>query len=427
MTIGACSRMWKYLYCACLFLAVGCSSVPTLENKPVGEDGIVFFSTAGEWDYGSVEVSGEPRGWLRGGYAAIRLAPGQYELTKFKRHSGYQGQYVSTLSMNIPFTIKAGQVTSLGELAIFSQGGKRAIIALADEETGPWYLERYYPNVYGSLTEEDFQPADIKFSPEEKLTAIRHAFARAHSIKLQRQGNLEFGELGIIAKKEGSTRSFVDTETLATLIPAVQHASVDEHYFFDNFGRLFCYCQEEITPINHADGQYVTALAVSNHMMVAVDGNGGLNVSKDRGESWSVVPESLSDVYMIPHFSFDEGQLFVGPLTHDYRAADANPQGVIFNVNTAEFDAVGWSEYVTEKTRFYKVGGDYIFDPVNLDGQKTFLFRYEHDDDDWDEVRLPNRHCDIVVEQDVINLDCRQGSNFTSADAGRSWQEALKN
>ncbi|WP_157484868.1 hypothetical protein [Gilvimarinus polysaccharolyticus] len=419
--------MWKYLFCLCALLVVGCSSVPSLEDKPVGDDGILFFSTAGEWDYGGVYISGEHRGWLRQSQAAIRLAPGQYALTMFERHSGYQGKYVSTLSMHIPFTIKAGQVTSLGKLAIFRQGGKQAIVALEDKKTGQWYLEQYYPKLYGSLAEQDFGFADIKFSPAESLTGLRQAFARAHSIKLKRQGDLEFGELGIIAKKEGSTRHFVDTETLATLLPAEQHSSVDEHYFLDNFGQLFCYCDEEVVPVGHAEGQYVSALAVSRNMMLAADGVGGLKTSKDRGESWSAVPVLLSEVYMIPHFSFYQDQLFVGPLTRDYRAADANPKGVVFDVNTAEFDTIGWSEYVTEKTRFYNVGGDYVFDPVNLNKKQTFLFRYNGKDNDWDEVKLPNRHCDIAVEQDVIKLNCRQGSDFVSPDAGRSWQEVLEN
>ncbi|MBU2885603.1 hypothetical protein KO507_07495 [Gilvimarinus agarilyticus] len=414
----------RYWFCF-LFLLSGCSSFQPLQDKPLGKDGLLFFSTAGEWSYGNVLVDAEVRGWMSNNYSAIRLAPGHYRLTGFTRNYGYQGKYWRSLSMNIPFTVEAGKVTSLGKLAIYKAGSKRAIVALTDPGMAERYLQSHYPELGSHLAASDYQQADIQYLPEDKLSDFRLSFANTNLLALKSQGDVSFGELGIVAVGQSGARRIVPTQTLAALQPAVQHSAVGEHYFVDSFGDIYCYCDNDIVPLNRAPDQPVAALAVAPSLWVAGDGVGGLQVSSNQGGDWATHSVRLSQTYTAPHFSFHDDLLFAGPLTHDYKAADARPRGVIFDVETGESSAIGWSEYVTEKTRFFRVGDDYIFDPVNLDGRTTFLFRYDEEDADWDEVRLPNRQCDIEVQAPEIKLDCRQGSNFVSIDAGRHWSEVI--
>ncbi len=415
-------RKLFYLLLAALVL-VGCSSVPRLEDRPIGNRGLLHFSTVGDWPAAIVHIDGKDQGRLSDHHSAIALRPGDYRLTGFRRHSGYQGQYVSTLSLDIPFSIEAGKVTSLGKLVLLRRGSEGMVVILEDTDSAKRLLSMYYPVLSASFGDSDYQSANINYVPQEQIDAVRQEYLRQYSRRVQDQGDFRFGEIGTIAVRKDGANELIESSTLDRLYPAVQTPAVSGAHYFTYFGDIFCYCDGEITKIDSPDDTKVAALAVSERLTVIADNRGRVKYSVHGDDSWLSLPERLSSVYMTPYFNLFEEKLFAGPLTVNYNADRRNSRGVVFNIDTEQAEIIGWSDHITNRTRFYVVNGEYLFDPVNLRGNATFLFRYDSRRKRWDEIRLPNRHCSVNVQDDTVGLDCRRGSNFESRDGGRSWQE----
>src|SRR5690554_122105 len=266
-----------------LIVTVGCSSViPALKDTPLGSDGVLYFDTAGDWEYAIVKINGAERGWLHKSHSTIRLSPGDYSLTGFSRSSGYQGQYVSTLTMDIPFSIQSGKVTSLGTLAIFKNGSKNIVLPMNNENSALLFLSRFFPEISKELSKDDIQYADLIYPKSDQLDNIRQAFSLSHNFRLKSQGDYSFGELGVMASGKPGSRTFINTNTLQELKPAVQHPSIQDLYYFSKFyGDLYCYCDNEIEPLKALEGYISAEVAVAEGWMVAVNHWGAIKISTD--------------------------------------------------------------------------------------------------------------------------------------------------
>lgn len=139
----------------------------------VGHVSASGFSLGSFFKNGHVKISDETySGALKNGYISVPLLPGKYEFNSL--HTTI-GNLHKTLPIKGGFTIKAGEVTNLGEVFLLFQrkvAARYNMIYLNNNDDMHAYLRSEYKEVYRSL-KKTFNKADVKFVDDKYIPNVR--------------------------------------------------------------------------------------------------------------------------------------------------------------------------------------------------------------------------------------------------------------
>lgn len=389
------------------------------------QNSYLFFQTSGEWRYGAVYIDNEYKGNIFNGYAFITLSSGSHTLTMFKSSYGYLGRSSNYVQPNIRFKTEENRLTSLGTIAILRNGyNQNALFFLRNDESALKYTKLNFPNKHLVFSSHPILHPTLRYQ-NNILEDIRKKYLFEYHKNNINDNKFIASDLGLLAYSNENTHAIIDTGILDRIrqlnhssepIKPVFITALSELYVFDTeFKKI---PTDETNPPTH--GSQV------NEWLFTIGNTGNLSYSKDLGQTWNKKETRISKNRYVQTMSAVTNKEFIfGPVTSsDYDNDYAKLVGYFVDNATAETREINWLKHVTADSVFHRVNGTLFMDPVTL-GNKAFLFKYAEDKNKWKEVSLPNRHCEINLADNEIQLNCSRGHNFRSPD-GSTWTEVQK-
>lgn len=431
-------------------LLSGCISVPKRPQLPesVGNDGLVVAQIQGVgqfglYGYAEAVIKGGSDAKLAGYQLAHVLPPGQYTLEALRQKStsgtsSFNGVTVSkvtvtTLPLNVDFTVRAGQVTNLGQLVLVPDERdperKRFVVYAVDNASDTRHvLQTFYPALYASLGSGAATLAPQSHVQGQDLLRLRRAIAL--QIGGSRIGGRRFvaGPAGTLAlldrAPDGRITQVRLVDSPVTTAPrlSAEQPSYDRLGFFTNDGRFFM-----------ATGSRVEAraLPVANPTRVFLFGDSGvvladekfnLHTSHDDGRSWrhfagAVVEDSeysRHDGLTEAHGGYYLHHHFPPRLVHAKSGGEyervALPEGA---TNIRRVVARGPSLFLEKEVTAWTSSTPHPFFVRPSAGQG------------WETRHKPRASCGLLEFQDDSGQQLRtrcDGTVHVSSDGGVSWR-----
>ena len=397
----------------------------------VGHVSVSSFGWGKDINYGSARISGE--GYSRAikdGYVAIPLLPGNYE---FESVSNRVGNIINTLPIKGSFTIKAGEVTNLGEVfLLFDSVGsmKYRMLYLDNNDDMQAFLRSDYKEVYKTLHKKKLNKADVKYITKDKLSLVRKV-ALSQEPRYKSNRLYVTGALGSIGKKvfKGSKVTdvkWVETDTLSninecgiskiSLVCLVPHKTKGDRVFYAK-ARIQNFYKK---PKGFKNGFFAN---VNNQDIYWVNDDMSFFRSTDRAKSWVGNNEfrisnlGASSVYTKPGIFLSR-------------------KGLYFYSNKKDSTIV-YSEYGSGKYKKIKppVSGEKVRGLIettkglySASERTTFsngsLYYKAQGSDDWVKRELPDSSCGYVqlsdYDKDKVKVRCG-GKDYTSSDEGKNF------
>ena len=379
----------------------------------------------------SARISGE--GYSRAvknNYIAIPLLPGNYE---FENISNQVGNIINTLPIKGKFTIKAGEVTNLGEVFLmfkekYSKRYRMLYLDNNDEMHG--YLRSEYKTVYQGLKKKKFNKADVKYVTDKLMDVVRRvAIAQEPRYK----GNRHYltGPLGSIGKKiykKGKLTDikWVDTGTInyigncsiskISLICIVPNQNTGDRIFYAKVKTQKFYKK----PAGFKNGRFIN---LNNQEIYWVNDDMSFYHSKDRGKSWS---ENTKYRIHTP-----------APSSLMSRPGSFMSRKGVYFYSWEKDSTIIYSAYGSGKYKKIKppVTGENIRGLVETakglysSAERTIfsdgeMFYKAKDSGDWVKRKLPAAGCGYVrltdYDNDRVEVSCN-GGVYVSSDEGKSF------
>lgn len=398
-----------------LSIAAQCKEAPTLKGR-----GILFFATSNMWDYGNVNIDGEPMGRIINGFSSIVLEPGVHHLSGFSSVSGNRySTNTKTANLSIVFEIKPETITSLGTLVFINDGAKNYFFKLKNDRAVHSYFKMYKHDLYKNISKEIFYP-DEEYANSE-IESIR-SYILNKELVFKKDKDFIASELGILVDRRGGSRK-INTQILEK-INTISAADVnyEKRYFLTSLGELFSESNGSFLPVNQPEAFDVRNGFQAKNWIALENYSGDLSFSKDSGATWEYIDTSISKEFTRTIIQQVKSSLVFGPITGTSDNEYDKRQGYLIDIETGSMKKIDWNKYVFEDSRFYWVAEKLIMDPVRLGG-KAFLFFYDNKKDKWREIKLPNRHCKIEPDSKKIKLNCFKGDSYYSDDVGGTWKK----
>lgn len=318
-----------------LSLLSGCISVPTnaltapqvLHLPPairpelpesIGNDGLVVADVQGLGRltyFGNAEViiKGGKRAKLYGHYLVQPLPPGQYAIEALRQTSGpgttFQQSGVTVMVTNfgtapikIDFTVRAGEVTNLGQLLLIPDENdarkKDFVIGAVDNSADmDYFLRTTYPKLHASLREKTLAPG--KYMQAQDLQRLRRHIALNLGESMASRARYVAGPAGTLAlldrDPEGSVTNvrLLDSPVRAGL--QMQAEQPDRFGFITDDGRFFLVIGDQVEarslPIAHPTRLFL----FRDRGVIVVDNKFNLYTSNDNGHNWQQYAGAVVD------------------------------------------------------------------------------------------------------------------------------------
>lgn len=389
--------------------------------------GVLFFQTSGGWPSGHIQINGKQAGAFSDHFAAIKLPPGQYLLTRLST----QNQTTDTINtqsidLNIRLTIEAGKVTSIGNLVFIKRQGKTFGLYVKNNHAAKRYIQLNIPQIYPAIASDDTRiiNADVNYY-NGNIIGLREALIKGSYQNLTVRENFVYGDLGIAVDNTNPRRSTLLTspvlERLSKLPTAGNKAP---HIFLSSLNELFIQDQKTLVAVDSMPDNFVARNGFSSDTLVALENNqGDLNVSFNQGKTWQYIDTPISSQYVETVIDTAGDQIIFGTVTAAYNQQSL---GFIVDPKTGAMEKIGWSRYVTPSTQFLTVNNHLLMNPTSLDDISTSLFKYIPKTQTWRKLDLPNRSCVVGTKDDTITLSCIQDEVYQSKDSGETWQPMVR-
>ena len=383
-------------------------------------------------NYGSARISGETySNAIKNGYIAVPLLPGNYE---FENISNRIANTINTLPIKGKFTIKAGEVTNLGEVFLmFKAKDSKSYRMIYLDNNGDMqsFLRTEYKDVYQSLHKKKLNNAEVKYVTDKLLGLVRKIAISQEPVY---KGNRLYvtGPLGSIGKKvfdkKGKVKDvkWVDTGTLLninncsiskiSLVCIVPHKTKGDQVFYAK-GRIQKFYKK---PKGFKSGRFVN---LNNQEIYWVNDDMSFFHSKDKAKNWTsntkfkVIGEGTSSLYSKPGVFMsrkgvyiysgkkDSTILYSGYGSEKYQTIKPPVSGEIVRglIETAKgLYSSGEHTAFTDGEMYYKANGT----------------------NDWKKRRLPAAGCGYVkltnFDKDKIEVRCN-GGVYASSDEGKTF------
>jgi len=397
----------------------------------VGHVSVSNFGWGKSINFGSARISGETYpGAIKNGYIAIPMLPGNYG---FESISNRIGNTINTLPIKGRFTIKAGEVTNLGEVFLmFKEKGstRYRMIYLDNNDDMQGFLRTKYKTVYQSLHKKKINKADVKYVDKKLLSVVRKV-ALSQEPRYKTNRHYVIGPLGIIGKKvykEGKLKdiAWVDTGTYQninncsiskiSIVCMVPNMNTGDKVFYGK-GRIQKFYKK---PDGFKDGRFVN---LNNQEIYWINEDMSFFHSKNKAKSWAKNIKFRVE-------STDSSTIFTKPSSFMSR------NGVYFYSGKKDSSII-YSEYgsdkyekikspvIGEKIRglvetskgLYSTGSYSVFS----DGE---LFFKAKEANEWVKRKLPAAGCGYVrltdYDNDRVEVRCN-GGVYVSSDEGKSF------
>ena len=259
-------------------------------------------------DYMDVIVDQHTKGYVKDDFYAVALSPGTYTMESLSRinggsSGGFGGVTVTTTEyLNYPinrqFTIRAGEVTNLGEIVILPDPAHREskqfnVVNVDNSADAPALLKTHYPKLAGSLRPGALAVAPGNYARGEDLNKLRMYIATVLAEKLNASRYVA-GPAGTLARVERDRSGkpaklqLLDPGMIEGLVGQGEDRAHDRFAYTSNDGRVFVLRAGQIQQRSLPDGVSArSAIFLAGDKNVVIPANRfTLYTSTDDGATW---------------------------------------------------------------------------------------------------------------------------------------------
>lgn len=439
------------LFTFLLSLLSGCASVPQRPELPesIGNDGLVVAEVQGLgrlalFGYADVIIKGGKSGKLAGSYLAHALPPGQYTLEALRQTSPGGSSSVTgvtvtttniaTLPIKIDFTVRAGEVTNLGQLLLVPnekdpQKKLFAVHAVDNTADMRYFLQTFYPKLYASLGKATMTLAPGKYTQGQELQRLRRYIALKRGGSMASRLRYVAGPAGTLAvldrAADGSVKEvrLLDSPVIASVRHEAEQQAYDRFAFTTSDNRFFIVKAGQVEarslPIEKPDGLFL----FRDRGVVVIDDKFNLYTSNDDGRSWQHYAGAIVDA---SQSSWHDG------LTEDrdgyYTYRHFPPRLAYAKYGSAEYQPVALPKDATNIRRLTaRQSGLFLEKEVAAWSSNTphpFFVRARAGDE-WQIRHKPRAMCDLFEFLDESGQQLRvrcSGEVYESSDGGVIWR-----
>ena len=402
-------------------------------------------STAQPIEYMIAMYAGHSKGGVVDGLYATALPPGEYTLDEFSRYeggtsSGYGGVNVnmseySKWPVHRTFTIRAGEITNLGEIVIMPQtasADRKFNIACVDNSAdAPYLFKTRYPQLVTALHPDTMYLAPGDYATADQLTRLR-AYIASDAWRQAPMLHYFAGPAGTLAMVErdkvrnSPVVKLLDSGTTVGLVAGGEDRAHNRFAYSTFDGRAYEMRSGRAQAQSRPDGVdfHFPIYLAGDHLAVLPASGFTIYTSTDDGVSWNRsgnLIDNKGETGQFTHYGFahDEIGMFV------YRSY---PARIMYStLDSRQFDAMAIPAEVKEIRNFTVLKSSIVLEPrtmvLTLKTPYPFWVR-ARSGGDWQLRHLPRGDCGSIYFQDDSGQKVRTACGHTvfgSADGGEHW------
>jgi hypothetical protein len=291
-----------------LSLLAGCASAPQRPQltDSIENDGLVVAEVQGlgrlaRRNHGDVYIKGEDKrnNYVRlyDNYLVRRLPPGRYTMEEIQQTSPERGTggMIVKLPVHIDFTVRAGEVTNLGQLLLIPdesdpQFRRFAVRAVDNSADIRHFLQAYYPKLNASISKDTLAPG--KYSQGQDLQLLRRHIALKIGGYKSSGVRYVVGPAGTLARLErapdGRIKNLrlLDSPITSGLRTQAEQQEYDRFGFISNDSRLFLINAGQVEAVTLPIDHPVSLFLFRDRGVIITDNKFNLYTSNDNGRVW---------------------------------------------------------------------------------------------------------------------------------------------
>lgn len=449
-----------------LSLLAGCASAPQRPQIPdsVENDGLVVAEVQGLGPFGvrndaDVYIKGEDKrnnyARLYGNYLVRRLPPGQYTMEEIKQTSPVGPSAIGggdimlsklRLPTHIDFTVRAGEVTNLGQLLIIPdernpQGKRFAVRAVDNSADIRHFLQAYYPKLNASIKKDTLAPGE--YSQGQDLQRLRRYIALKIGGFKSSGVRYVVGPAGTLARLEragdGSIKNLrlLDSPITSGLRTQAEQQEYDRFGFISNDSRLFLINAGQVDAVSLPIDHPVSLFLFRDRGVIITDNKFNLYTSNDNGRSWqhssgAVLDTSEEAPPPVNWFCTNCPPKLLGGIVEDgngYYVYHKDPARLVYaTYDSAEYQPITLPRDADNiHTLTARQSGLFLEKLISVLTPATAhpFFVRPRGSTEWETRYKPKAFCDRFEFLDDtgqrLRLDC-SGDFYESSDGGVNWR-----
>jgi hypothetical protein len=396
-----------------------------------------------------VWINDHKQGEVRGSYFAATLSPGEYTLNKISRETFGLGTYtaavqfqsfkVKSFPVERHFTVRAGEITNLGELILLldprTPDSKQFVIRAVDNTADArLFLQSHYPKLLASMKPDALTSASGDYVQGTDLEKLRVYIAstQAKQLKASRYVTGPAGTLAAVDHDRTGTPTrvhLIDSGITAGIVDVAEQVKRDRLAFQTSDGRLFVLNGGRTVQRPLPEGMQLRAGLSYDKLYLAGDRNiviveRGLNlcISADDGLTWKYASGGAESpgAYSTTGFGGNDSGYFV---------FQSYPPRLLHSpLGEPNLQAVPLPPQMREVRRITALDGAVVLEGLTslLGETPAPFFVRAHDSDDWQQRLMPNTpRCAPMqfLDQKGEQLRTVCGTAvYVSADGGLHWE-----
>lgn len=312
--------------------------------------------------YADVIINGWKKGKIGRSHFAVVLSPGEYTLDKLRK----KFIYTSIFPMKLKFTIRAGEITNLGQILLVYDpedlGQQRyTIIPVDNTEDTKYFLKTFYPQLSESLGPNSIRLGLDNYISGSGLKKLRNYITKRLIKGPPKSKRYAVGPCGIIAQIKRSNGKIIGfkpipSPTMSGIRLAAGHHQKDRYAFITSDQRLFTIragkVQERPIPaVEDLDAIIITG----DHDIVLCREDFKLQISNNDGHTWQ---------------AFDGTAVKTGKYGQYELVEDTNGY-FIFHSSPAQLVYAAYGTSVIQNIRLPE--GSYVIQRLTLNHSELFL------------------------------------------------------
>lgn len=282
-------------------LLIGCVTIQSRPELPTSIQGkglviaepILVGNHITSLGYADVIINGKKKGKVGNSHFAFVLPPGEYTLESFRRTL----VNTTTYPMNLKFSIRAGEVTNLGQLLLVNDpedlGQQRYFVFPVDNtEDTKYFLKTFYPKLFKSLSPNSIRLGLDNYKDGSELLKLRNYIIAQRLRKYPDWDGYIVGPAGIVAQiKRNNDKitgfELIHSPTMSGIKMVADHDPTDRFLFFTSDQRLYSIRKGSIQQLDLPSTQDLQNIFLTGKQDIVLCYKGfKLQISNNDGQTW---------------------------------------------------------------------------------------------------------------------------------------------